>query len=120
LPNVYLNNLLTDLLGSGLGSVLVTRFPWVIGRHADCDLCVDSPPVSRYHCRLVLYGDEVWVQDLASRNGTKLNGEPVGPGRPLRDGDQLIVACVPLEVRIDEPGEIGRPASTQSLPDFPR
>ena len=28
------------------------------------------------HARVELQGDEVWVEDLGSTNGTQLNGEP--------------------------------------------
>jgi pSer/pThr/pTyr-binding forkhead associated (FHA) protein len=59
--------------------------------------------VSRRHCLLELAEDGAWVRDLGSRNGTRLNGEPigppapdphaaaapVGPPRPLQAGDVL-------------------------------
>lgn len=49
----------------------------VAGRHPECDLTLDDPTVSRRHAAFVLRGDEWWVVDLESTNGTQVNGHPV-------------------------------------------
>lgn len=49
----------------------------VAGRHPECDLTLDDPTVSRRHAAFVLRGDEWWVVDLDSTNGTQVNGHPV-------------------------------------------
>jgi hypothetical protein len=46
----------------------------VIGRHPDCDLCIDHPAISARHLLLRTVGRTVYVEDLASTNGTKVNG----------------------------------------------
>ena len=46
----------------------------VIGRHPACDLVVDHPAVSGRHVLFRLVGRTVYVEDLASTNGTKVNG----------------------------------------------
>jgi pSer/pThr/pTyr-binding forkhead associated (FHA) protein len=78
---------------------------FVIGRADDCDLQLDSDFVSRHHCRLVI--DErdrvVKVRDLGSQNGTFVNDGPVKSERPLKDGDKLVVGCIPFAVHIAEP-----------------
>jgi FHA domain len=69
-----------------------------VGRHASCDVRLRSPMVSRLHARLV-FRDSCWiVQDLESRNGTAVNGKPVGRCR-LVPGDDL--AFADEHVRID-------------------
>jgi hypothetical protein len=62
-----------------------------VGRHASCDVRPRSPMVSRRHARLV-FRDSCWiVQDLESKNGTAVNGKPVGRCR-LAPGDDVAFA----------------------------
>jgi FHA domain-containing protein/PilZ domain-containing protein len=58
--------------------------------------------VSRRHAKLVRLGDDVYVEDLGSSNGTELNGEPIGGrGRiALTDGDRLGLGSRILELRL--------------------
>ena len=46
----------------------------VIGRHPACDLVVDHPAISGRHMLFRLVGRTVYLEDLASTNGTKVNG----------------------------------------------
>ncbi|MER6925680.1 FHA domain-containing protein, partial [Streptomyces spiralis] len=56
----------------------------VVGRSADADVPLDDPDVSRLHCAVTVSADgRVSVADLASTNGTVLDGRPVG-SRPVR------------------------------------
>ena len=62
----------------------------IVGRHRDCDVVLSNPCVSRQHARLV-FRDGNWIlQDLASTNGTIVNGVRVGRCA-LRPGDRLIL-----------------------------
>ena len=49
----------------------------LVGRGAECDVYVPDPRVSRQHFRLEQRGDELWIQDLGSRAGTRINGQPL-------------------------------------------
>jgi predicted component of type VI protein secretion system len=60
----------------------------VVGRDRRCDVWIGSFQVSRRHCCLTLYRDGVLVRDLASTNGTRINGRRVESGF-LRAGDEL-------------------------------
>lgn len=53
----------------------------VIGRAANCDVVVDHPTLSRRHARLRL-GPPVTVEDLGSKNGTRIGGRPLAAGTP--------------------------------------
>ncbi|HSY24283.1 MAG TPA: FHA domain-containing protein [Polyangiaceae bacterium] len=56
------------------------------------DLALADPGTSRRHAKIVRSADgTLALQDLASTNGTKLNGVDVAAGsrRPIRDGDQI-------------------------------
>ena len=67
-----------------------------IGRATGADFIVDAPLVSRVHCRLTALPDgELEVRDLASTNGTFINGKRVEAGR-LVSGDRLGVGRVQL------------------------
>lgn len=63
-----------------------------IGRSKECELVVHDPSCSRIHVEV--YVDQgslkVYLKDLGSRNGTKLNGKKVG-NEPVKlgDGDRI-------------------------------
>jgi diguanylate cyclase (GGDEF)-like protein len=66
-----------------------------IGRDEGCDLRVDDESVSRRHARVERSGDEYFVEDRGSRNGTHVNGRRIRRER-LRPGDRLEVGTLPL------------------------
>ncbi|MCX7885753.1 MAG: FHA domain-containing protein [Verrucomicrobiae bacterium] len=59
-----------------------------IGRAPNNQLQLEDESVSSYHARIEKRGNEYWVVDLKSTNGTLLNGAPVQEAR-LQDGDLL-------------------------------
>jgi two-component system response regulator GlrR len=59
-----------------------------IGSHERNDLIVEDPTVSRFHCEIDIDRRGVQVRDLASRNGTILDGVPVVDAF-ARDGSLL-------------------------------
>jgi DNA-binding winged helix-turn-helix (wHTH) protein len=76
----------------------------VLGRHEKASVCIDAASVSRQHARIVVEGTLATLEDLGSKNGTLLNGEPVRGRRELRDGDavrlgevQLLFRSLPFE-----------------------
>jgi CheY-like chemotaxis protein len=99
---VYLQNLSRELLGGNESEqgLVITHFPFVMGRQRDCDHRIENPFVSRRHCSLFLQEGAVWVQDLGSYNGTYVNHDRLEHARPLRDGDTLQVAFIPFRVRL--------------------
>src|SRR3954463_2365274 len=82
----------TRLVALGGGSdILVDQALLLVGRHPGCDVRLDSFRVSRIHCCLSHDRDGILVRDLASTNGTKINGQRATAGR-LRAGDELAIA----------------------------
>ncbi|MBO0701122.1 MAG: FHA domain-containing protein [Zavarzinella sp.] len=61
-----------------------------IGRLPDNDIVIDDATVSRRHCAVVVHSDlTVELHDVASKNGTTINGRKIqGPTR-LHDGDEI-------------------------------
>ena len=87
----------------GRAVLAVSSFPCVLGRGAGCGQRLTYPLVSRRHCALSLRGGQVWVDDLGSRNGTSVSGEPLRGARPLADGDRLDLADCPFRARLVGP-----------------
>ncbi|HET9470783.1 MAG TPA: FHA domain-containing protein [Usitatibacter sp.] len=54
--------------------VELTRPVTVVGRHPDCDIVIEHPAVSARHMLFRVVNRTVYVEDLASTNGTKVNG----------------------------------------------
>jgi pSer/pThr/pTyr-binding forkhead associated (FHA) protein len=46
----------------------------VVGRHPNCDIVIDHPAISGRHMLFRLVNTTVYAEDLASTNGTKVNG----------------------------------------------
>lgn len=61
--------------------------PLVVGRGQECALRVADLRVSRQHCRLSPRSGEIWLEDLGSRRGTRLNGRALNEPARLTSGD---------------------------------
>ena len=72
-----------------------------IGRNPRADFVVDSPLISRVHCRLAATDTGLTVEDLQSTNGTYVNGERVGQS-PLQDHDRLRLGRFELTVSAEQ------------------
>lgn len=71
----------------------------VVGRDGDADVGLNDPSVSRRHGRIAIDGETATVEDLGSKNGTRVNGGLVSKPVRLAKGD--LVAFGGVEVRID-------------------
>jgi hypothetical protein len=64
----------------------------VIGRSEDCHVVVDDRQASRHHARITQTEDGYVLEDLASKNGTFLNGQILTVPAVLKDGDEIGIA----------------------------
>ena len=60
-----------------------------IGRDVKSDFVVNDAEVSRSHTRLTVQSDGCLVEDLASTNGSFVNGQRITTGKMIRPGDVL-------------------------------
>jgi pSer/pThr/pTyr-binding forkhead associated (FHA) protein len=90
----------------------------VVGRDVGCKLRFNDPSVSRRHLRFIRRADELFVEDLQSSNGTKLNGRTVEAPTPLADGDAISVGGRTLFVRITD-SESPSSSTTLNLAELP-
>ena len=72
-------------------AVLISRPVILIGRHAECDVRIDSPQISRRHCCLALAYDRLVIRDLGSSHGVRVNGRVVDEAQ-LQHGDEVAIA----------------------------
>jgi len=61
------------------------------GRSRGATIMVDHDKVSRIHARLRRSGPVIEIQDLDSRNGTRINGERIVGVTRLRAGDEISI-----------------------------
>lgn len=61
-----------------------------IGRDVSNDIVISDPSVSLVHCRIELQDDKIYIKDLGSTNGIKLNGNRIITAE-LTNGDKLTI-----------------------------
>ncbi|HEX9724160.1 MAG TPA: FHA domain-containing protein [Vicinamibacteria bacterium] len=84
--------------------------PVSLGRLADNTLCFpDDDGLSRRHLVIEKENDEWVVKNLASKNGTFVNGALIEDKHSLRSGDRVIASCVVLSFSV--PSFSGRPVT---------
>src|SRR6266576_6198410 len=67
----------------------ISRLRMTIGRSARNDLCIPDPFASRVHAEVRNEGDEYFLQDLGSANGTLYNGSTVETPITLTRGGRI-------------------------------
>ena len=74
----------------------IVRDVTVVGRREFCDVQIPLASLSKRHCVLVRTDGLLMVRDLATTNGTKVNGQPVRD-MVLRPGDKIEFGTLQLE-----------------------
>ncbi|MCB9655157.1 MAG: FHA domain-containing protein [Deltaproteobacteria bacterium] len=77
---------LVALSGPREGTSFDCETSLVIGRADDCDVSIPDQRLSRHHARLVISGTQLFVEDLGSPNGTRVNERRLRRSA-LKDGD---------------------------------
>jgi DNA-binding PadR family transcriptional regulator len=80
----------------------------VIGRRPENDLMLPATSVSSRHARLYREGDQVWIEDLRSTNGTGLNGRELVGAAPITPFDEIIIDNFQLSIRPPEGSSAGQ------------
>ncbi|NQT16738.1 MAG: SpoIIE family protein phosphatase [Planctomycetes bacterium] len=81
------------IVGPEAGKICELHTPEsVLGRHPDCDVAVNVGAASRHHARILLVGEEFFVEDLHSRNGTYLNEQRVCERSKMNEGDRIRIS----------------------------
>jgi pSer/pThr/pTyr-binding forkhead associated (FHA) protein len=76
----------------------------LIGRHPElCDIVLDDVTVSRQHARIRQEGEQFFIYDLDSENGTFVNNRMIHKEAELCDGDKIKIGNT--EMTFLRPGE---------------
>ena len=80
-----------QVLGQPRAPVALGARPVTVGAHAQCDLILEDPQVSRKHAEIAIVTDGIRIKDLGSTNGTWWQGSKVGevvvpPGATVQFG----------------------------------
>ena len=92
-------------------SILVKRFPVLIGQDPGCHLRLTAPLIGDHHCGLWTQDGKIYVRNLNSASGTFLNGEEITEDTPISHSDRLRIGPVEFDVRIE-----GSPSIHESTP----
>lgn len=84
----------------GEREIALTRGSHVLGRSSDVKIFVDDGGVSRQHARITISDNGAILEDLGSKNGTVLDGQPVVKSMPLTDGSLIVIGATALRFRI--------------------
>lgn len=66
----------------------ITANTTTIGRHKDNDICIDNLSVSGHHSHILTIGEDCFIEDLNSSNGTYVNGNLIKK-YALQSGDNI-------------------------------
>lgn len=90
-----------QLLSLGEGpSILLDKSILLVGRHPECDIQLNSRKVSRKHCVVAKVNHYIYVRDLGSTNGVRINGQRVLEGA-LQAGDELTIGSFRYQICLD-------------------
>lgn len=81
------------------GVSIVVHGPVIVGRNPGADIVIGAGYVSGRHARFTLMGQNLFVEDLGSTNGTFVNGQPVVEPVALESSDVVTVGDVAIRVR---------------------
>ncbi len=84
---------------------LPSHKPLIIGKDPTADVRLDDKHVSRQHCRIHLTEHGIHIEDLGSRNGTRVNGTPIKL-TVLTHGATLTLGMTTIRLETGEPREL--------------
>jgi len=89
-----------------------------IGRDGQNDLVLSDGNVSRRHAQIFLRGDGAWLVDLGSRNGTRVDGQPVPANVPrqLAPGQTFNVGDTSLQLGLASSASLRLPPASRQPP----
>lgn len=81
------------------GVSIAVNGPVIVGRSPGADIVVAAGYVSARHARFTLMGQNLFVEDLGSTNGTAVNGHLISEPTALKNNDVVNVGDVAIRVR---------------------
>lgn len=106
----------------GERSIRLKKDVTIVGRKRGvCDIFIDRSSISKLHCMIVKTDGLLFIRDLGSTNGTKVNGQRVTRGA-LLPGDELAFANAKYKVHLgpDDPDMVEHDAGTEVMIALPK
>lgn len=92
---------------------LTADTPLTIGRSESSGFCIPDKKVSRRHAEIVSDGENVFITDLSSRTGTRVNGRAIAQRTPLCIGDTIQIGETDLVLaKTEDPQAAPLPRTT--------
>lgn len=96
MPNLILS--IQNGLQAG-NDFLITKDEITLGRDQENDILLDEDSISRFHVRFSKRGEDVFIKDLNSKNGTYLNGNELLQEQQVNAGDKVQIG-LSIQVQI--------------------
>jgi predicted component of type VI protein secretion system len=90
-------------------AIPVTLSQFLIGRDPQCHLRPASAVISKRHCALLTRGEQVFLRDFDSTNGTFLNDQPVKGEVEVHNDDRLKVGPLLFQVSLEASVPVNEP-----------
>ena len=108
--------MLTVCDGEAVGQGFLLDRPVIsLGRGSECEIVINDVSISRRHAQILRQANGYFVQDLESRNGTTVNGEPLHEPRLLHIGDIVCLGSIHLEFMAHVADVVGQNAQTVTI-----
>ena len=84
-----------------MGVAIPVKKPITIGRSPEADIVIGSGYVSSMHAKFSHMGQNLFVEDLNSANGTLVNRKPINGPVSLKNNDVVNTGDVAIRVRFE-------------------
>ena len=81
------------------GVSIAVNGPVIVGRSPGADIVIGAGYVSARHARFTLMGQNLFVEDMGSTNGTAVNGQRISAPTALKNQDVVTIGDVAIRVR---------------------
>ena len=99
-----MGKLVVSLDGVVIKEVQITKDKTTLGRRPYNDMVIDNLAVSGEHAVLQMVGNDVFIEDLNSTNGTYINGKAIKK-QLLTHNDTVEIGKYKIKYLVDESGE---------------
>ncbi len=99
--------------------VPLTRDEVTIGRDEGNTIRLTERNVSRRHARLVRQNGAIFIEDLSSFTGVRVNGAKIASPTPLRDGDEIQIGDYRIALRGEHASASPSMADRPTMPSIP-
>lgn len=108
---------LTGTDGTRLYSFDLTPGRHEVGRTQERDIYIPDGTVSRRHATIEVTssGEEIFVTDDGSHNGTLLNDVRIRERSRVREGDRIVFGSTEFHIRADDGSEVSKPRPSTTL-----